>query len=68
MDEITSVHCFRKSSKPGADGKGEKWVEDSVANTLNTFEFHSDVRTPEIICFEPGIAKREGGGKQIRDQ
>jgi site-specific DNA-cytosine methylase len=46
MDAI----AFRKSSKPHADGTGERWVEDDKTNTLNTFEFHSEFRTPELIC------------------
>lgn len=42
--------CFRKSSKPkGKDGLGERWVEDSITNTLNCFEFDNDCRTPQII-------------------
>ena len=45
--------CFRKSCKPSSDGKGEKWVCDDVSNTLNGFEFHSQVRTPEIVCYSP---------------
>ena len=51
MSDRGQAVCFRKSSKPGADGKGEKWVEDETANTLNGFEFHSDVRTPEVVCY-----------------
>ena len=51
MDELKDVHCFRKSSKPHSSGYGEVWIEDSVTNTLNTFEFHSSVRTPQIICY-----------------
>lgn len=46
----TNYVCFRKVSKPGADGKGERWEESEITNTLNGFEFHSDVRTPEIVC------------------
>ena len=45
--------CFRKVCKPGSDGKGERWQESGIANTLNGFEFHSPVRTPEIICYAP---------------
>ena len=41
---------FRKTCKPHSDGKGEKWIEDDKGNTLNTFEFHSEFRTPELIC------------------
>ena len=44
------VVAFRKSCKPHADGTGERWVQDNKVNTLNTFEFHSEFRTPEIIC------------------
>ena len=51
MDEITEIHCYRKSSKPHRGGYGEKWIEDRVVNTLNTFEFHSDIRTPEIVVY-----------------
>ena len=46
----TNYVCFRKASKPGSDGKGERWEESKITNTLNGFEFHSDVRTPEIVC------------------
>ena len=42
------THCFRKSTKSQKNGKGDKWVEDSVTNTINTFE-NSAVRTAEII-------------------
>ena len=28
-------------------------MPDTITNTLNTFEFNSDVRTPEIICYVP---------------
>lgn len=44
------VVAYRKSSKPHKNGKGERWVEDDKVNTLNTFEFHSEFRTPELIC------------------
>lgn len=44
------VIAFRKSSKPHADGTGERWIEDDKTNTLNTFEYHSEFRTPELIC------------------
>ena len=47
---MSDTHCFRKSSKPGWRGQKERWVEDIITNTLNCFEFDSDVRTPEIIC------------------
>ena len=47
----TNYVCFRKVSKPGADGKGERWEESEITNTLNGFEFHSDVRTPEAVCY-----------------
>lgn len=43
--------CFRKASKPCADGKGERWEENDTVNTLNGYEFHSDVRTPEAVCY-----------------
>lgn len=49
--------CFRKVCKPGPDGKGERWEQDSISGTLNTFEFHSEVRTPEIICLEGNGAR-----------
>lgn len=49
----TNYVCFRKASKPGADGKGERWEESEITNTLNGFEFHSPVRTPEIVCYAP---------------
>lgn len=49
----TNYVCFRKASKPGSDGKGERWEESEITNTLNGFEFHSPVRTPEIICYAP---------------
>lgn len=42
--------CFRKACKPSANGKGERWEQSNQSNTLNGFEFHSDVRTPEIVC------------------
>ena len=42
--------CFRKACKPSADGKGERWEQSDQSNTLNGFEFHSNVRTPEIVC------------------
>jgi hypothetical protein len=45
--------CFRKASKPSADGKGEHWEQGEITNTLNGFEFHSSVRTPEIVCYAP---------------
>ena len=47
--------CFRKSCKPGKDGCGEKWVQDEVCNTLNTFE-NTSVRTTLVICFIPKTA------------
>lgn len=43
--------CFRKACKPSADGKGERWEQSDQSNTLNGFEFHSDVRTPEAVCY-----------------
>lgn len=43
--------CYRKATKPGG-GKGEKWQEDTTTNTLNAFEFHSDVRSPEIVIYK----------------
>lgn len=42
--------CFRKVCKPGSDGKGERWEQSDQSNTLNGFEFHSNVRSPEIVC------------------
>lgn len=49
----TNYVCFRKASKPGSDGKGERWEESDISNTLNGFEFHSCVRTPEVVCYAP---------------
>jgi hypothetical protein len=43
--------CFRKACKPGSDGKGERWEQSDQSNTLNGFEFHSDVRTPGAVCY-----------------
>ena len=53
MSDRGQAVCFRKVSKPGADGKGERWEESEITNTLNGFEFHSQVRTPEIVCYAP---------------
>ena len=58
MKNNVNVKCFRKSRKKG-NGLGDKWVEDEMTNTLNTFEFNSNIRTPEVICFEPGIMRRD---------
>lgn len=55
----THVVCFRKSSKPGWTGSKEKWVEDVKSNTLNCFEFNSDVRTPQIVCY--GLVTKGNG-------
>ena len=52
------VKCFRKSRKTG-HGYGDRWVEDKVTNTLNTFEFNSDTRTPEIVVYD---ARGNGDG------
>ena len=72
---MSNTYCFRKSSKPGWRGQKERWVEDMITNTLNCFEFDSDVRTPEIVCITdtqrmPSISFQEragceGGGKGI---
>jgi len=43
--------CYRKSTKPGK-GKSETWQEDTTTNTLNGFEFHSQVRTPEVVIYK----------------
>ena len=43
-----SAYCFRKSTKSGSNGKGDKWTEDTVTNTINTFE-NTAIRTAEII-------------------
>ena len=43
-----SAYCFRKSTKSAKNGKGDKWTEDTVTNTINTFE-NTAVRTAEII-------------------
>lgn len=55
---------FRKVCKPGSDGKGERWEADEVCGTLNGFEFHSQVRTPEVVCLEGNGARPShlGGG------
>ena len=42
-------YCFRKTCKPGKEHDGERWIADGITNTLNGYEFHSNVRTPEII-------------------
>jgi len=46
----STVVGFRKKCKPNNIGGKEVWTEDNVVNTLNCFEFDSDIRTPEIIC------------------
>lgn len=61
---------FRKVCKHCADGCGERWQEDPVCGTLNGFEFHSPVRTPEIVCIEGNGSRmsHKGPGYQVSDQ
>ena len=42
--------CYRKAAKPRSRSDGEKWIEDTVTNTLNTFE-NSDIRTTEAVVY-----------------
>ena len=51
MSDRSQAVCYRKVCKPSADGKGERWEQSDQSNTLNGFEFHSDVRTPEAVCY-----------------
>lgn len=48
---------FRKACKHGHDRCGERWQEDPICGTLNGFEFHSPVRTPEVVCIEGNGAR-----------
>ena len=63
MDDGVIV-CFRKMTHPRMGGY-QNWEEAKVADTLNTFD-NTETRTPIVICFEHGIAKREGG-ESIRE-
>ena len=47
----TPLVPFRKSRRAQSADDHETWVEDEVANTLNTFD-NGDVRTTEIIAFQ----------------
>lgn len=51
--------CYRKSTKPG-NGAVETWVQDDITNTLNGYEFHSPVRTPEVVVYD-ARGNGEGG-------
>lgn len=46
--------CYRKSIKAAKDKGGDIWLESDTTNTLNGFEFHSQVRTPEIVVERNG--------------
>jgi len=64
--------AYRKSRRAQSVNDHETWVNDGIANTINTFDV-GDVRTTHAVIainetgvhgvsygFEPGIAKREG--------
>lgn len=57
------MKCFRKTTHPRKGGH-QGWEEAKVADTLNVFD-NSESRTPIVICFEPGIARREGGASRF---
>jgi len=52
--------CFRKCAHPQTTDKPQRWEVTDIADTLNVFD-NTELRTPLVICFEPGIAKRDGG-------
>lgn len=58
-DGVCYAIGYRKSTKPG-NGAVETWVQDDITNTLNGYEFHSPVRTPEVVVFD-ARGNGEGG-------
>lgn len=49
---------FRKSARVSSPGSPETWVDDGIANTLNSFDV-GDIRTTHAVISE-GVAESEG--------
>jgi DNA (cytosine-5)-methyltransferase 1 len=55
------VATYRKSRRAQSTTDHESWVEDDVANTINTFDV-GDVRSTNAVAYRPQNFGDEGGG------
>ena len=58
--ESPALRTFAKSHRGALENDSDKWTETAVSPTLNSNEFHSEVRTP-VPVQSLAIRGREGG-------